>query len=75
MAFCLFVFGRKRRLPAMLSLAFLFCLGSMMLGCSGSGVSVYPGIPQGKYTVTVTGTSGSGASAITNAVQVALTVQ
>ena len=47
----------------------------MMLGCAGGSTVVNSGTPLGSYTVTVTGTSGSGADVVTKTVRIALGVQ
>jgi hypothetical protein len=72
-------FPRKRRWWAMGGACLLGTLLVTGLGCgggsSGSGGSTDPGTPKGSYTVTLSGTSGSGSSAITHSTTFTLVVQ
>ena len=77
LAFALFFFGKKKRLPMSLCLVLLIGLTAMTVGCGGGGTksSGNPGTPAGASTVTVTATSGSGSSALTQTTTLTLTVQ
>lgn len=64
---------RRWREPAMLGL-FLCAVALFVLGCGTAG-QPDPGTPSGSYSVSVTGTSGSGASPIVHVVTVPVSVQ
>jgi hypothetical protein len=70
--------GTRLRAFLLAFVAALLTLGAMQ-GCGGGGSSstppANPGTPTGTYSVTVTGTSGSGTSALTGTAAVSLTVQ
>jgi FtsP/CotA-like multicopper oxidase with cupredoxin domain len=77
---CLFLLAfprRRTRAQAMLAFITTAALTAalfMAIGCSGSS-GTDPGTAKGTYTVVVTGTSGTGASAIQTTVNVPITIQ
>lgn len=70
--------GTRLRAFLLAFVAAVLTFGAMQ-GCGGGGSSstppASPGTPAGTYSVTVTGTSGSGTSALTGTAAVSLTVQ
>jgi hypothetical protein len=66
--------GRRRRMRLTLGLAMLMVL--LGVGCTGSVRSTTPiaGTPAGTYTLTLTGSSGTGSSALTHSINVSLAV-
>jgi FtsP/CotA-like multicopper oxidase with cupredoxin domain len=77
---CLFLLALpRRRTRVQTTLTFLMTAALsaalfMAIGCSGSA-GTDPGTAKGTYTVVVTGTSGTGASAIQTTVNVPITIQ
>jgi hypothetical protein len=67
--------GFIRRRPISATFGFAVILLLAMGACSGSGTAGVPvGTPAGAYTITVTGTSGAGPSAVTSSTQLPLQV-
>lgn len=71
--------GVKRWNPAMVVLAAGLLLTSALAGCGGggtggSGATANPRTPAGNYTLSVTGTIGSGSSAVSHSVALTLNV-
>jgi uncharacterized membrane protein len=71
--------ARRRRCFVMLGLLTLLAALSMLAACGGGNNNntgtTTPGTPAGAYTVTVTGTSGSGTAATTHTAKISLNVQ
>lgn len=69
--------GGMRRNRGLICLVFLFGLLAAVPGCTSSNVHkiTVPGTPPGTYSVSVTGSSGSGSSVISHATTIALTVE
>ena len=65
---------RKRR-PLLLTVLGAMVLLGALQGCGGGSKKTIPGTPAGNYTVTVTATSGTGSSALSQTATIALTVQ
>ena len=81
LALCL-LYPRKKRRQSLwvysgLLLAIAVCGYGAVSGCRGSSSSqpTNPGTPAGTYSITITATSGSGTSAISESTTVSLTVQ
>jgi hypothetical protein len=71
----LMTIGFLRRRPISATFGFAVILLLAMGACSGSGTAGVPvGTPAGTYTITVTGTSGTGASAVTSKTPLTLQV-
>ena len=69
--------GVSRWRFAMLPLAAGLLLTLALAGCHSSGpptAATYPGTPSGTYTLTVTGRTGSGSSALSHTVYLTLIV-
>lgn len=68
------VAGRRRHVR--LTLGFAMLMVVLGAGCSGfvKGTTSVAGTPAGTYTLTLTGTPGTGSSAVTHSIQVRLTV-
>jgi len=70
--------GVSRWKSAMVPLASALLLTLALAGCGGGGgsanVTHNPGTPAGNYTLTVTGSTGSGSSALSHSVTLALNV-
>jgi hypothetical protein len=65
--------GESRWLSLMVALAAGFLLTLALAGCGGT-VTSNPGTPAGTYTLTVTGTTGSGTSTLSHSVILTLNV-
>jgi hypothetical protein len=66
--------GVSRWKSAMVPLAWGLLLTLALAGCGGSARVTNPGTPPGTYTLTVTGTAGSGSSALSHSMKLTLTV-
>jgi sugar lactone lactonase YvrE len=68
--------GLSRLRTALVALALAMLLTLAMAACGGGGSSApsNPGTPPGTYTITVTGSFGSGSSPLTHSVKLTLTV-
>ncbi len=69
--------NKRRRRAIVAALATCLLLSLWMMGCGGGGSAAMgnSGTPAGTYTLTVTGTSGAGSSALTHQTTLNLTVQ